>query len=107
MKSLYALASHAAGDFPLQTDRMAAEKFDNRRVRAGHVAAYTAAFIPAILTTEWDGRQIAVFLGTIAATHFVIDSRRWNEAVPIWYDQSLHVIALAVATALAEALGIK
>ena len=104
MKSLYALASHAAGDFPLQTDRMADEKFDNRQVRARHVAVYTAAFIPAILTTEWDGRQIAAFLGTVAATHFVIDSRRWNDAVPIWYDQALHVIVLAVATALADAL---
>ena len=102
MKALYALASHAAGDFPLQTDRMAAEKFDNRLVRAGHVAVYTAAYIPALLTTEWDRRQVATFLGTIAATHFVIDSRRWNDAVPIWYDQALHVIVLAVATALAE-----
>ena len=102
MKTLYALASHAAGDFPLQTDAMAAEKFDNRLVRARHVAVYTASFIPALLTTEWNKRQAAAFLGTIAATHFVIDSRRWNDAVPIWYDQALHVIALAVATSLAE-----
>lgn len=46
------LAAHATGDFPLQTDWLAAEKFD---------------------------------------------SQRWSEAVPIWYDQALHVIALAIA----------
>lgn len=99
---LYALAAHAAGDFPLQTSWMAKNKFDSRVVRAVHVAVYTVAFIPVAIASEWTKRQSAMFLGTLAATHFAIDTRRWNDAVPIWFDQALHVIALAVSFALAD-----
>ena len=99
---LYALAAHSAGDFPLQTDWMAGNKFDSRVARAVHVAVYTAAYIPVVIASGWSKRRVATFLGTIATTHFAIDSRRWNENVPIWYDQGLHVIALAVAFALAD-----
>ena len=100
--SLYALAAHAAGDFPLQTDWMAENKFDSRLARGVHVAVYTAAFIPLVLAGGWSKKRSMAFLGTLAATHFGIDSRRWNENVPIWYDQALHTIALAVAFALAD-----
>lgn len=98
--SLYALASHAAGDFPLQTDEMAAEKLDDPRVRARHVTVYTLTFVPVALLEGWSLRRALAFLAVIWLTHFGIDSRRWNDAVPIWYDQALHVIALAVAFAL-------
>jgi len=101
--TLYALAAHAAGDFPLQTDWMAGNKFDSRTARAVHVAVYTACYIPVVLKSGWSKRQALTFLGTITATHFAIDSRRWNENVPIWYDQALHVISLAVAFLLADA----
>lgn len=99
---LYALAAHAAGDFPLQTDWMAEDKFDSKVTRAVHVAVYTAAYIPVVIASGWSNRRSVTFLGTVAATHFAIDSRRWNDAVPIWYDQALHVIALAVAFAVAD-----
>ena len=99
---LYALAAHAVGDFPLQTDWMAESKLDSRVVRCVHVAVYTAAFIPVVIASRWTTRQSSTFLATVAATHFAIDSRRWNDAVPIWYDQALHVIALAVAFLLAD-----
>lgn len=99
---LYALAAHAAGDFPLQTDWMAENKLDSRVVRLVHVAVYTSAFIPVVIASGWTKRQSATFLGTLATTHFVIDSRRWNDAVPIWYDQSLHIITLAVSFVLAD-----
>lgn len=102
MRDLYVLAAHAAGDFPLQTDRMAAEKFERPRVRAEHVAVYTAAFLPVVLASDMSRRGQWVFLATLAGTHFVIDSRRWNDAVPIWFDQALHAVCLAVATALGE-----
>nr|WP_276516799.1 DUF3307 domain-containing protein [Halomicroarcula pellucida] len=96
------MASHAAGDFPMQSDRMAAEKFDSRRVRAAHVAVYTLGFVPAVATSDWSLRQSAAFLATIASTHYAVDSQRWNDAVPIWYDQALHVIAMALAAFLAD-----
>ena len=100
--SLSLLAAHATGDFPLQTDWMAAAKFDSHTVRAVHVAVYTASFLPAVVTSNWTRRQQATFLAVVALTHFVIDSRRWNDTVPIWYDQALHVISLAIAASAAD-----
>ncbi len=108
MLPLYALAAHAAGDFPLQTDEMAANKFDDSTVRAKHVATYTSTFLPVALAADWTNRQRAVFLATIFGTHYVIDTRRWKdpvpgfEAFPVWFDQALHIIALAVASYIAE-----
>lgn len=99
---LYALAAHAAGDFPLQTDWMAENKFNSRAARAVHVAVYTASFIPVVIASGWTAQQSATFLGTLAASHFAIDSQRWNDTVPIWFDQALHVIALAVSFAVAD-----
>lgn len=103
--ALYALAAHALGDYPLQTDHMAENKIDDGETRAKHVAVYTLSFLPVALASDWSHKQAAVYLGGIASTHYVIDSRRWNDAVPIWYDQALHVIALAVVTAVVRALG--
>lgn len=105
---LFALASHAAGDFPLQSDRMVAEKFDSSWVRAKHIAVYTTAFIPTVRATDWGPRQSARFLLTLAATHYAIDSRRWaenREGFPtraLWFDQAFHVIALAACAGVAD-----
>lgn len=105
---LYAFAAHAIGDWPLQSDRMAAEKLDNPRVRAEHVAVYTASFLPVALAADWDRRGMVVFLGSVAGSHYVIDSRRWKEPVegfesrPIWFDQVFHVVAIAAAVFLAD-----
>lgn len=101
-ETLLALASHAAGDFPLQTSRMAEEKFDNPRVRAEHVTVYTATYLPFVSVVEWSNRQRATFLVLIWGTHFLIDTQRWNEVVPIWYDQALHLIALALSVIFTE-----
>lgn len=107
---LYALASHAAGDFPLQSDDMAARKFDSPFARAKHVAAYTAAFVPTVLASEWGRADTARFLAALTASHFAIDSRRWVEpktgfeTFPVWYDQALHLVALAAAVAFAEGI---
>ena len=103
--ALYALAAHALGDYPLQTDDMAANKLDDPTVRAKHVTTYTLGFLPVALASDWSNRQAAVYLGGIWSTHYAIDSRRWNENVPIWYDQALHVIALAVITAVVSTFG--
>lgn len=103
--ALYAMAAHAGGDFPLQTDSMASNKFDDPIIRAKHVSVYTSAFLPVTAVAGWDMRQTAVFVAGIWGTHFVIDSRRWNENVPIWYDQALHIIALAVVWCLTVVVG--
>ncbi|REA00195.1 hypothetical protein DEQ92_20290 [Haloferax sp. Atlit-6N] len=106
--TLYALAAHAAGDFLLQTDRQAAEKFDDPAVRTEHVAVYTSCFAPVAMAADWNQRGTLAFVVTLFGTHFVIDSQRWaddSEAFPtfsVWRDQALHVVALAVAVALAE-----
>jgi len=103
--TLYALAAHAAGDFPLQTNTMASQKFDDGSVRAKHVAVYTLAFVPVALASNFSRKQAVVYLGGIASTHFVIDSRRWNDTVPIWFDQALHLVALALVTAVVRFFG--
>lgn len=99
---LNALAAHAAGDFPLQSDWMAEQKLDSPLARAVHVAVYTASFLPVVRSANWSRRQSIAFLAMIASTHFVIDSRRWNDDVPVWFDQALHLIALALAVAVAD-----
>ena len=105
---LFAIASHAAGDFPLQSDRMAAEKFDSRPVRAAHVATYTLAFVPTVIAAGWGPRRSLAFFTTLATSHFTIDSRRWAEqregfkTRPVWFDQALHLIALAIAVGVVE-----
>jgi hypothetical protein len=106
--TLRALAGHFAGDYPLQTDWMAATKFDDPLVRATHVSICTAAQAPAALSADWSRRQQLVYLVTVWFTHFVIDTQRWQEPVdgfetfPVWYDQALHIISLAVAEWLAS-----
>jgi len=103
MSSLVILAGHLAGDFLLQTDRMAAEKFDDHKIRLVHSAVHGVMLSAAVylaadatlvtaLTFGWAGMLV----------HDLIDMRRWAEpkdgfeAYPIWVDQSLHIISLAV-----------
>lgn len=101
MDSLNLLAAHAAGDFPLQNNWMATNKFDSKIVRAIHATVYTVAYLP----TKRDVR----FLGLLWISHFIIDSRRWSNVVPIWnddvsiwYDQALHIIALAIVNTVVK-----
>lgn len=100
--TLYALACHFAGDFPLQTDWMAANKFDDWLVRWGHCSVYSVCFTPFVYAAGYTFIQSVAFIGLLFSTHFAIDSKRWNEAVPIWYDQALHIIALAMVVAITE-----
>lgn len=108
--SLLALASHVAGDFPLQTNRMASEKFENSQVRAEHVSVYTASFLPFTVAMDWTNRQRATFLCLLWGSHFVIDTRRWAENYEgfptrsLWFDQAFHIIALALAVVLTEVI---
>ena len=110
MLPLYLLGAHAAGDFPLQTDEMAANKFDSAFVRAKHVTSYSLPFVGATALSEWSTKQRVVFLLGNWLTHFAIDTKRWKEptegfeSFPVWYDQALHVVALSIMVALTETL---
>lgn len=108
--TLYALAAHFAGDWPLQSDRMAAQKFDDPVVRTQHVAIYTAVFVPLAVLAEWTLLASGLFLALLAVSHWIIDSQRWKlpvegfESRPIWFDQAYHVVTLGVVVALTEAV---
>jgi len=102
MTSLAILAAHLAADFPLQTDRMAAEKFDNHMVRLSHVAVHgITLFAAVVLATDASLETALGFASLGMLAHDQIDMRRWAEpkdgfeAYPVWVDQSLHVISLA------------
>ena len=102
------LTAHALADFPLQTDNMAANKFDDAIVRGLHAWVHMLA-VAVVLVPIWPGHAavgmaaLSVFVG-----HFLIDTRRWAEpkdgfkAYPIAVDQSLHlawIFAVAVNVA--------
>lgn len=107
---IVALAAHVTGDFLVQTDRQATEKFDDRSVRAAHVATYVACYLPMMRAAGWCSRRSLAFLAVLTGTHYVIDADRWAgpapgfETRPVWVDQSLHLVSLALALFVAESL---
>lgn len=103
--ALLLLAAHLVGDFPLQPTWMAKQKLDNPNVRLVHVVIHTI-LVGAFLTFGGVAKGVpAAFYVYYAATHYVIDCRRWGEPrddFPAWQyviDQVLHVTALALVSA--------
>lgn len=120
------LASHLAGDFLLQTEWQAVNKYgglgsraESRRALASHIVTYTLAFAPALLwTSSLVGGRAAWLVAVIAVPHWIQDDGRpvsaWMrvakkaEAKPgdmlfMAVDQSFHVLALLGASLLAVA----
>ena len=105
------LAAHALGDFPLQLDWHAANKFDSAFVRFHHAGVHALlamiAVVPFITTA---GEVVLPGVGIFVA-HFVIDTRRWAEpkdgfaGYPIAVDQSLHLASI-YGVALLAAYGV-
>ena len=99
--AFHALVAHLAGDFILQTDEMAAGKFDSWRVRAEHVTAYSAPFILVLAAADVTLLVTVGLYVYLWASHFLIDTKRWAEskpgfeAYPIAVDQTLHLLTLA------------
>lgn len=100
------LAAHLAGDFLLQTDDMAVMKFENKGTLTLHALIH-ALLSGAVFVAFWGmGTQSAVASAWIGVTHFGIDWDHWKEpkdgfeTFPIWFDQSLHVLMLALAVAI-------
>jgi hypothetical protein len=94
------VAAHMLGDFVIQTDTIAARKFDDWRVRTLHVLTYLLPFLALtpFLCDSW--QQAAAMLIAIAVPHWVVDCRRWVKNHPwpakaILVDQSIHAVCLA------------
>jgi Protein of unknown function (DUF3307) len=117
------LVSHVTGDVLLQTDWQALNKGRGaddavaRRALAGHLAAYTAAFVPALVwigRTRGIGRSLSVG-GVVVGSHLVIDEGRvagaWARRVKrspkpplallIAVDQGFHTLSLLAAALVA------
>ena len=99
------IAAHMVGDYLLQTDNMARNKFSDKSVRLLHCGAY---MLPVFLVgyvhavSPWG---LALFYVVNLIAHFVIDSRRWASGdkwppKPILVDQALHLVTLAFTARL-------
>lgn len=100
MLGLDLLAAHMVGDYILQTDRMAARKLSDWRVRAVHVVAYSLPFSVVLAAHGYPG-EWRTFMALLMVTHFITDSRRWASGEkwapkPIMVDQTIHLVTLAV-----------
>lgn len=119
------LVSHAVGDVLLQTEWQAVTKGrgladrEGRRALVLHVAAYTVAFVPALVWAAGRtsaGRAVGVAL-LVAIPHLLVDDGRavrgWLRAVKhvdkpppglvIAVDQSFHLLCLLGAALVAAA----
>jgi hypothetical protein len=76
------------GDFVFQTRWQADGKFDDERLRARHVAAYTLPFVfvgAAYTTSVW---RVAAGLIFLVGAHYLTDSRRFRSTlgdVLVWH----------------------
>jgi hypothetical protein len=118
------LVCHLAGDYLLQTNWQASNKYGGlgqdataRRALLAHIAAYTLAFVPAFVWLGDDLASTALWVAALALPHLVQDDGRLLDlyirrvkrcdpddmpAVRAAVDQAFHVIALL---ALAVAAG--
>ena len=114
--------SHLAGDFLLQTDFQAMQKFGGlgrdpvaRRALIAHVATYTLSFVPAAIWIAASLGRALVALALIGIPHMLIDDgravRRYIRVVKhvtgeppfvvlFGVDQTLHLLCLAGAALL-------
>ena len=120
------LVSHLVGDFLLQTNWQATNKFgglgsdrESRRALLAHVATYTLVFVPALIWLATDIGAWAIGIGAvIAVPHMVQDDGRLLDAyahrvkkidasapagLRLAMDQTCHIVALFLTALLAAA----
>lgn len=95
------LAAHMLGDYILQTNEEAINKFYDIEYLQSHVIKYMLAFVPVTLLSKRKVSDKICFLLLLYATHLITDSRRWASGEewapkPILVDQALHAIQLAI-----------
>jgi hypothetical protein len=119
------LVSHLAGDFVVQTEWQARNKFGGlgadsvkRRALLAHIFSYTLCFVPALvwLSADVSGAGLAGLAALIAIPHLVQDDGRLLSAylarvkrtraepgdlVYFGVDQSVHVLALFAVALIA------
>ena len=105
MLSIWLIALHMLGDYILQTNWMAANKFKSASVRSVHVFCYTVPFaVFAGIVAPTAIKAMAFTLG-VFVLHWITDCRRWASdkpwcAKPIMVDQTLHMLQLAALSTL-------
>jgi hypothetical protein len=118
--------SHLAGDYLLQTDRQARNKFGGlgrdpsaRRALLSHLATYTLAFVPALI---WIGDELGIAAALVLGfliwfPHLVIDDGRLlrgymrvvkrsqdpGPQLTSAVDQAMHIVCLFACALLASA----
>lgn len=113
------LVSHLAGDFLLQTEHQALDKFGGlrrgrpraRRALFSHVTCYTATFVPALvwMASELGAGELVAVAAGVFVPHLIVDdgalvtwwmqrvkSTRADPGTPlyVYVDQSAHVVTL-------------
>ncbi|HLI70780.1 MAG TPA: DUF3307 domain-containing protein [Ktedonobacteraceae bacterium] len=85
------LACHFIGDFAFQSAWMSMEKGRSWEVNFYHAATYTAVFVIFARSTP-----LATFI--LFITHFLVDplKARYKIIGPIWLDQFLHIVTIAL-----------
>jgi hypothetical protein len=100
---LWLIAGHFLGDFPAQSQWMAAKKGTSWEVNGYHALVYTFTIL---VVSAIGGFILPIWsLAIIGVSHFLIDplKARWSIVKHIWLDQLLHIIVLFVtAFALAQ-----
>ncbi len=101
MKDFDLLAAHMVGDYILQTNDEAVNKFYDVNKLMDHCFKYTMAFLPFVLVTDSSIERKVAFLMSVYVTHILTDSRRWASGEewppkPILVDQAIHAVTLAL-----------
>ncbi|MCL5017368.1 MAG: DUF3307 domain-containing protein [Patescibacteria group bacterium] len=89
-KILWLLAGHLLGDFPFQSEWMAANKGSSWEINAYHALVYTATIL---VVAEIGGIYLPIpALLLFFGSHFMIDplKARWKVINNIWEDQLMH-----------------
>ncbi len=101
MKSIDLLAAHMIGDYILQTNEEAVNKFTDFNQLFSHCIKYTMAFIPFLIVDKSSMDRKMLFGYLMLATHLLTDRRRWASGEewppkPILVDQAIHAATLAL-----------
>ena len=102
----YALAAHPTADYPLA--RLDGRRETRRPARPGAPRLPLRGPVRPVRPHEGMASAPAAFLFGLWTTHFPVDARRWTgpvgglEAFSLRFDQTLHLLAIAVLRWLAE-----
>jgi hypothetical protein len=104
------VTAHLIADFPFQTDFIAEHKLDSFGVLLGHVMIHVLTMTAMLMiATDVTQGNFVMLVVAIAASHMVIDVRRWVEPKESWEnpdawvwlnDQIMHITAITITVGL-------